>query len=288
MADLAKGYTFGATEQVTAAKLHALVDEASITNIVNADVSASAAISSTKLDLTAAGYMTSGGNFTITGTHTFSTAPVLPSSMKSGLDATLVTGTKGTANHIPKWDANGDIIEGYALIDDDTMATASASNVASAESIKAYVDSEISGIAVGEVFAAADTIIARNDGVDTANGALAKKKEFLISNEGVLRISFTISIGGSNGETGNARIYRNGSAVGTARSVTAASSPATFTEDISGWSVGDKVQIYLGTTVGGLNVSLTNFHLKSSTYGIPLRLLTGTTATTDRGYVNNT
>lgn len=152
MGDITKGYTFGSTEQVTAAKLHTLVDEASITNIVNADVSSSAAISSTKLDLTAAGYMTSGGNFTITGTHTFSTAPVLPANtvdaiteiaaaLKSGSDATLITGTKGTSTRIPKWDANGDLIEGYAFLDEDDMSSNSATSVPSQQSVKAYADS---------------------------------------------------------------------------------------------------------------------------------------------------
>jgi hypothetical protein len=38
MATLSKGYTFGATEQVTAAKLHSLVDSASIASIVAADI----------------------------------------------------------------------------------------------------------------------------------------------------------------------------------------------------------------------------------------------------------
>lgn len=38
MATLTKGYTFGATEQVTAAKLHSLVDSATISSIVNADI----------------------------------------------------------------------------------------------------------------------------------------------------------------------------------------------------------------------------------------------------------
>lgn len=37
---LAKGYTFGATEEVTAAKLHSLVDSGSISGIVAADISA--------------------------------------------------------------------------------------------------------------------------------------------------------------------------------------------------------------------------------------------------------
>ena len=39
MATISKGYNFGATEQVTAAKLHSLVDSASITAIATADIS---------------------------------------------------------------------------------------------------------------------------------------------------------------------------------------------------------------------------------------------------------
>jgi len=49
MATLAKGYTFGSTEQVTSAKLHSLVDSASISGIVNVDIDASAAIATSKL-----------------------------------------------------------------------------------------------------------------------------------------------------------------------------------------------------------------------------------------------
>jgi hypothetical protein len=39
MATLTKGYTFGATEQVTAAKLHSLVDSATLASLVAADIS---------------------------------------------------------------------------------------------------------------------------------------------------------------------------------------------------------------------------------------------------------
>lgn len=49
IATLSKGYTFGATETVTNTKLHTLVDSASITNIVNADVGAGAGIADSKL-----------------------------------------------------------------------------------------------------------------------------------------------------------------------------------------------------------------------------------------------
>ncbi len=49
MATLTKGYTFGATEQVTNAKLHSLVDSATLTSISGSDIASDAAIASSKL-----------------------------------------------------------------------------------------------------------------------------------------------------------------------------------------------------------------------------------------------
>ena len=69
----------------------------------------------------------------------------IATALKSGADGTLITGTKGTTNYIAKWNADGDLVDGYALIDDDSMATASATNVASAESTKAYIDAKAFG-----------------------------------------------------------------------------------------------------------------------------------------------
>jgi len=70
----------------------------------------------------------------------------LASAIKSGSDATLITGTAGTDSYVAKWNADGDLVDGYAFIDDDTMATATSTNVSSSESVKAYVDTEISNI----------------------------------------------------------------------------------------------------------------------------------------------
>jgi len=70
-ATLTKGKTFGATETVTNTKLHSLVDDGSVTGIVDADVSASANIAASKLDLSSSGYVTTGANNTFTGDNTF-------------------------------------------------------------------------------------------------------------------------------------------------------------------------------------------------------------------------
>ena len=58
MATISKGYTCGSTELVTSTKLNSLVDDATVTDIVNADVKSDAAIVHTKLDLS--GYATTG------------------------------------------------------------------------------------------------------------------------------------------------------------------------------------------------------------------------------------
>ena len=79
MGTITRGTTYGSTETITNAKLHLLVDDATVTGIVNADVSAGAAIDSSKINLTSSGYLTTGANFTITGVYTFTTSPVFSS-----------------------------------------------------------------------------------------------------------------------------------------------------------------------------------------------------------------
>ena len=65
----------------------------------------------------------------------------LATAIKSGADATLVTGTKGTTNYTSKWNADGDLVDGYEVLDEDDMASDSATKLATQQSIKAYVDS---------------------------------------------------------------------------------------------------------------------------------------------------
>jgi hypothetical protein len=60
MATLSKGHTFSGGETVTAQKLNDLVDSATISNIVNADINASAAIAHTKLASITAGQVLLG------------------------------------------------------------------------------------------------------------------------------------------------------------------------------------------------------------------------------------
>lgn len=65
----------------------------------------------------------------------------IAAALKSGSDATLITGTKGTTNYTAKWNADGDLVDGYEVLDEDTMSSDSATKLATQQSIKAYVDS---------------------------------------------------------------------------------------------------------------------------------------------------
>ena len=71
MATLSNGYPFGATETVTNTKLTDLVDDATISGIVNSDVSSSAAIASSKINYDSSGIPTVGATQTWTGYNTF-------------------------------------------------------------------------------------------------------------------------------------------------------------------------------------------------------------------------
>jgi hypothetical protein len=88
-----------------------------------------------------------------------------------------------------------------------------------------------------------------------------KIDEMYVPRAGTLRIKFWLEFtSGGGGAAVYGRIYRNGSAVGTERSRTFADMTMTeYSEDISGWSAGDLVQLYVkdtGATVTGGNMRL--------------------------------
>lgn len=71
MATVSKGYSFGATEEVTATKLHNLVDLASVSGIVNADISDSAEIEEDKIASDGTTFVNLVDDQTIAGDKTF-------------------------------------------------------------------------------------------------------------------------------------------------------------------------------------------------------------------------
>jgi hypothetical protein len=69
---ITRGYTFGATEQVTNSKLHSLVDSATISSIVNNDVDANAQIAETKISFDGSTVCKLATTQTVSGNKTFS------------------------------------------------------------------------------------------------------------------------------------------------------------------------------------------------------------------------
>lgn len=106
---------------------------------------------------------TIAGDWVFTGTATFSGAISLPvgavetdaiaddaitigkieDAALSGSDATLITGTAGTADYLAQWNSDGDLVNGPQILDQDDMSANSATALATQQSIKAYVDARV-------------------------------------------------------------------------------------------------------------------------------------------------
>jgi len=79
---------------------------------------------------------------------------------------------------------------------------------------------------------------------------------------GALRIKFEMSTQLFN-KTAYGRIYRNGVAVGTERTCTG-TNVVEFSEDISGWNIGDECQLYVKTGTTGSAVEIYSFAIYAS------------------------
>lgn len=93
-----------------------------------------------------------------------------------------------------------------------------------------------------------------------ATSSYVKTFEVQIDRGGTLRIVF--SLRASSGATAYARIYRNGSPVGTERS-TKSETDVVFSQDISGWTAGDLLQIYAKAVGSIAAATISNVCLKS-------------------------
>lgn len=87
-------------------------------------------------------------------------------------------------------------------------------------------------------------------------------KQIRLDRGGTLTISFKLRrAGGAGGSLSvYGRVYRNGSAVGTERSTTSTSGD-TYTQDISGWSAGDRIQVYGRTSDGNITVGVSELRV---------------------------
>ena len=117
---------------------------------------------------------------------------------------------------------------------------------------------EVQGLIVGQ-FLPGEIILAISQYGGTRRESPPKNvAEFRLGQGGTIRIDFTLIADTLNGATAFGQIYKNNSPVGIARSTT---NSDTFTEDISGLSPGDSLQLFVYGT-GGYYASYNDFALK--------------------------
>jgi hypothetical protein len=130
MATVTKGHTFVSGEVVTPTKLNNLVDLATVTQIVNADISATAAIADTKLATIATAGKVSGNAITsgtIGGTTAINTTGTITAASLSGPLSGAVTGNASSATRLANaraFSAIGDVTTVSAINFDGTAAVA--------------------------------------------------------------------------------------------------------------------------------------------------------------------
>lgn len=111
-----------------------------------------------------------------------------------------------------------------------------------------------------DVMSAGDVPIGESVGEvsSSSSGSFILAKSLTIGAVGGLRIKFTLKYGGGGaGYAGQGQIHRNGSPVGALRTEYG-SSFVTYSEDISGWSIGDICQLYLRASSAGSPIGVTD------------------------------
>lgn len=96
MATISRGYSYSSTEQVTADKLHSLVDSATISGITNADIAAGAAIVDTKLAQITTASKTHGSSLTGLESIAAGAGMVPPANLGSASSSSTGTATATT------------------------------------------------------------------------------------------------------------------------------------------------------------------------------------------------
>lgn len=167
----------------------------------------------------------------------------------------------GTTNKIVDKTTN-DLNELVSNKDTSTSLGTSNTKYPSQNAVKTYVDIQsvaavVSGITIPASIAD-DTLQFSNDTQrDATGGSYTKVKETLL-NEDLPAVRIKFDAGAGSGTTNKAKIYKNGVAIGTERT-TEASSIVTYSEDFTGFVVGDLIQIYSYRSAGSSSSFIQNF-----------------------------
>lgn len=159
-----------------------------------------------------------------TPSKTFTSIPDTSVDAESPLDTTLMTQIRDSLIHLEEW-----VGKNYtAAVDHDHDG----------------VNSSFVGSVNLNVAASSNAQIGAADNEVTASStSYVKVKEIILGQvTGSLRVSFDLKK--SNSGTVYGRIYKNGVAIGTERS-TGSTSYVNYSEDLSGFSAGDLVQLYV-------------------------------------------
>ena len=240
MASFTRGYSFGSTEQVTNSKLHNLVDNASISSIMDADISGSAAIAISKINITAAAINYDRLNLT---------GKIVNADISSGaaIDGSKLAGINNLSS-------------GAGIIPSANLGsgTANSSTILYGDSVyRSFTTPTFASVAGN--YTAGNYLVGLDNqfyGINDQSGHTSPYgplSSMYIPRSGTLRISFYVISGVGGSPYG--QIYRNGSPVGSANS------GGLLTQDISGWTSGDSLQLYAWNTnnndslVGGVMLS---------------------------------
>ena len=164
----------------------------------------------------------------------------------SPLDTTLMEAIRDNLVHLEEW-----LGDGYTAAKDHSH-----------DGTDSALISDLGGNVVGSdslSYAAGDVLINSNDSEQqTTSSTYVLLKESEIARSGELRIKFELEMSGTATSV-EARIYVNDSPVGTERSLPFPGASTIFSEDISGLSAGDLVQVYGKVTVAGAFCQVRDF-----------------------------
>jgi hypothetical protein len=269
MATTTRGYNFSTTETVTAAKLHALVDSATVTGIVDSDVAAGAAIASTKIAQDLSGYATIDTTQTITGDKTYTGTTVFnPTLPDSNLSKIVTAGKVGGAaitelgsvpagsTALPLTSGGTGQVTAQAAIDALTaVSSATNEHVLTKDTTTGNAIFKAPPVSFTNVYvadASKETLIGQANTIRVTNSSyptMSMVKEFLSNGSGSIYFSWMAHGDGARGA--RVQVYKNDSAVGTARISTSSATVYTeYNDTVAGFVSGDLIQIYMGTEDG--------------------------------------
>ena len=184
--------------------------------------------------------------------------------VKTYADTKVISPATNTADKIPQWDgANSKTLK------DGLVVGTSANNLVQLDAnakLPAVDGSQLTGLNIPAAYSpnytAGNILVAyANTERSITSNNYSKVKEIAVGRGGTLRIIFDLKTTYGD-RTAYGYVYRNGSPVG-AEQTSSNTSYETKSQDISGWTTGDLVQLYYKSKDNG-TVYIRNFQIKAA------------------------